>query len=272
MIKQNQDGLTLIEMLVVLSILTLMVGLVVPLIDNFRAYDGVRQQKKQLEELNQAAMAWARDYVLKYGEDGFDLGACNPAGKMNFSAPMQSSSDCEENVLVNYSLVPPGVLTSSEAGPSYLTHWFEDQRTPDSSPSSTYQLKDTWGNLLKFPIGSFSKIESPGPDGNVSPHDDIVYTLNFDPIRFQDRQYRVNVINSMLGLYNKKILNPNSPASDSDGDGVEDFLDLPLYDAGAPNLLEDVLPLAGLLNNDPYWGQIDGMITGENFLTVRFEY
>ncbi len=180
--KKKETGLTLIEMIVVLSILVLMVGLMVPMIENFRVNHTVLREREHLKEIEKGVNAWMRDEIFRKGTvNPLDLVFSGDPGPNQYSR-----------------FVANGPLNAG-TGRSYLSMWFEDEENGQN-------LKDIWGNDLVFrtnltPDPDVREIVSYGID-SVAGGADLMITLDPAPWIRRDRNDRVNVINSIISAYN----------------------------------------------------------------------
>lgn len=225
--RESQLGLTLIELIVVLSILTLMAGLVMPVLDNFREFDGVRRQKLQFQDLKKAYEGWVRDLLAKKLDENIWL--VNPP-------PLEfAGSDTND-----FCLIKESVLTGAP-GYSYLSHWFEDE-IDHGVAGGPYFYKDVWGNKLTFASSSVfnTKLTSGGPDPSPSHQgDDVMLLLDRRVAQMSDRRQRAEVFNAMFEVYNRRV-RPSLPVNQRP---VED--ELTQYVDGLKGL--------GLLNSDLRW-------------------
>ncbi len=166
--RHNSRGFTLIEIVVVLTILALIIGATVPTIQTARNIQARRSTVAELEELGRASLEYARDFGV-----------------------VPTSTE----VL----LTDPG--DAAWAGP-YLGLSMDDQWSGLGGWSV-----DGWSNPYTFTVaGSLLTLTSFGPDQAAGGGDDLALDVNPAPVWRQETQRRLEIINRAIALYNSAFL------------------------------------------------------------------
>jgi general secretion pathway protein G len=171
-----RDGFTLLEMIIVISIMAIVAGAAIPLASAAINSKARRATLEELQGLQQAATEFFRDTgVLP-----------------------TSTSAMEQN--------PP---LAGWTGP-YLLAFSIDQ----NSGLSQYAV-DAWSQAYKFVAsGSLLTITSPGQGGTFGDGNDLAITLDVTPIRREQTLETMKIVNQAIQLYNAVWLSTDPlPAS-----------------------------------------------------------
>ena len=263
--KQEQRGLTLIELVVVMAVLALMAGILVPLLESFVRLDGAQREKDQLRQVQKAVEAFYRDRILREG--------LLPTTAVRFS-------DWSSTKWEKASLVPKDILEGDGPGYCCLDSWFEkDVQMPEKDTTVTLaNLLDVWGRTVVIGPGNkdvlngdpwigvllpIKRIVSYGPDHTQDlpgkPANDLSVDVLVRPFLVAAGEDRIRSINGMLAVYNQNIFESagiwNFPAQTGPIQVENPFI-WARYDdpngAGPGEALND-LRLAGLINDSKVW-------------------
>lgn len=161
-------GFSLIEVVVVLTILSIIAGATLPTIQTARNIQAKRSTRAELNKLGEAALEYARDFE---------------------ALPTEVGDLLEDNGAAQWAGPYLGLTMDDEW--SGMGGWSVD------GWSEAYDL-DVNGNLLTITSG--------GPDRRTGNEDDLVMTVDPAPIWREETRQRLAVINQAIVLYNAQYL------------------------------------------------------------------
>lgn len=182
---KKQTGFTLIEVIVVISILAVLVGVAVPAFDGFRVNQGKQKTKQQFARIQEATelflqMQLQQSPTQELGSTMDTLTFAGTGGK---------------------GLLEPDVLLGLP-GYSCMSYWSPNEVT------AANQWLDPWGNKVRFP-GDFAPGDPDYGERSVifmDPTDTAVmskYRLEWMPVATEEGLYRQAVVNGALQEYFK---------------------------------------------------------------------
>lgn len=173
--SKRRGGFTLIELVVVITIMTVLAGLVVPVASKIFDRDARKATTAEMQGIAEALSL----YFVDTGQ--------LPASPQHLA-------------------VDPGSVTGW-AGP-YLSGG-----VGSSGASATDFDEDGWGEAYTVGMaGDVWTLTSMGPDRSAGTSDDLAITVDVTPERRRLTQDRLAVINVAIRLYNEDWLSPPSPA------------------------------------------------------------
>lgn len=198
--RRDARGFSLIEIVVVLTILSMVIGAAVPTVQTARNIQAKRSTLAELEELGRASLEYARDF-----------------------GAVPASTD----VLLS----DPG--DAAWAGP-YLGLSMDDQWSGLGGWSV-----DGWSNPYVFTVaGSLLTLTSFGPDQAAGGGDDLVLAVDPAPIWREETRRHLEVINRSIVLYNSTYMAADPLPTDW-AQALNKLISRGYLPAGAPQFATD---------------------------------
>lgn len=176
--RSNRRGFTLIEIVVVVTVLSIMAGAVVPVAIKAISSAARKSTREELTVIGNAATEFFRDT----------------------STIPTSVDDLEFD--------PKKKGVSGWSGP-YLPGTLTDPATKDSG-----YMADAWSQAYKVDVGTTFKVTSAAEGGAFGTDNDISIEVDFTPVRREKTVEKMKTINQAIQLYNG-IYQTTAPLSDA---------------------------------------------------------